>query len=308
MKSIKKLIMASLMLVLAFVGVVASTFAWFTMQNQVNVDQLEMSVSEAGNDLQISSDGILFDYRVSVSVPTGELVPVTLMDDDWSTAPILFNSLVLNPETSKYEYAPASPITSAEGSTGYFQFNLWFRSEEAITVKFNVTDFDAYLQANIGLDPQDAEIIKTLRIMFVEVDQDDSDAYVSHVIYEPWYDEESTYGNGDFFSSLNPYISGAFSDFVDGPVSDVYTLKAAHAGEYTALNLDSVAGVDAPTEPEVLPVADQTDLYINIATTEEGNVAGTKVVVYIWVEGWDGDTTNNAALSAIKAYLKFIGE
>ena len=41
MKNLKKLFVAAVMLVVALTAVVSSTYAWFTMQNEVDVDQME---------------------------------------------------------------------------------------------------------------------------------------------------------------------------------------------------------------------------------------------------------------------------
>lgn len=304
MKSIKKLIMASLMLVLAFVGVVASTFAWFTMQNQVDVDNIQLNVSEAGDDLQISTDGSAFSYNVGLTTPEGELIPVTFLQSDKS-----FQTLDLNENV--YEYVAASAIAGA-GTQGYLTFNLWFRSAEALDVKFNATAFEDALTSN-AVEPEDLEAIKTLRIMFVQLDE--LDAEVSRTIYEPFYiDGSSTYGTGNFFDASKTYVSDSFSSFLDAPetgdnTSEThYALKTAQvtANQYTANNLTS--GVAVPTNTEVLPLALQDDMFLNVATTVANNAAGTKVAVYIWIEGWDGNTTNDAAMSSITAYLMFIGE
>src|SRR5690554_3342201 len=56
MKSLRKLFLATLMLFVALFAVIASTFAWFTIQQNPQVDDFNVDIT-SGEGLQISLDG-----------------------------------------------------------------------------------------------------------------------------------------------------------------------------------------------------------------------------------------------------------
>ena len=111
MKNLKKLFVAAIMLVVALTAVVSSTYAWFTMQNQVDVNQIELNVGSAGKDLQISTTGVegTWGYEVTLGTIDGILTPVTY---DIKTGEVGFKQLALDEATNSYfVYEAATPFT-----------------------------------------------------------------------------------------------------------------------------------------------------------------------------------------------------
>ena len=77
MKNLRKLVIASFMLVIAFVAVVSSTYAWFTRGQEATVNNIEIGVTDASKSLLIGKENGVWSRSVTVK-PYGKLTPVTL--------------------------------------------------------------------------------------------------------------------------------------------------------------------------------------------------------------------------------------
>lgn len=77
MKNLRKLVIASFMLVIAFVAVVSSTYAWFTRGQEATVNNIEIGVVSAEKSLLIGKENNAWSKTVTVK-PYGKLTPVTL--------------------------------------------------------------------------------------------------------------------------------------------------------------------------------------------------------------------------------------
>lgn len=298
MKNSKKLIIATIMLVFAFVAVVSSTYAWFTMQQEAEVTNLELQAATAGSDLQISLTGVdgSYGYSVSLAETKAKLLPVTYDLKDTK-----FYQLAIDTadgvNKNKFKYVEASAIApgtaekdGTKNNEGYLSFDLYFKtaSTTALTLKLDTKA----LFAVGNEDPTD--ILGTLRIMFVPYTAEGAD-YSNAVIYEHLKDETSTFGTGDYFLDANKYI--AYNAFTH---TDYQFLNALSDGKYS-LN-DTFFSARKYTTNANYNVTEQ---YLTLGTID--NTAAKHFTVNIWLEGWDGDTTNKAALQKFITYLKFFG-
>lgn len=332
MKSLKKLITASLMLVIAFVGVVASTFAWFTMQNQVTVDDLQLEVGVAGRDLQISLDGTNFGYRVALAplpVDEGEtlgfkLKPVTYRND--SLGGWMFNTLALD-EEGVYEYDSTQSLlyngTTWDGTAGtssFFEFDAWFVSSAATISAPLVVRFDAYaFEGALSALTLDGQAFGALRVKFAVYDELE-DEFVDVIIYEPNYATASaydndtnligTFGTGSFYNDTKKFISNtAFAPFVQDTLStingeDHYVLEASVLDEkYEHTYFESAS---AARSADLTVTYGTTARFIDIVSLQSANASQVRIT--IWLEGWDGDATNEIATQNLAARLLFVGD
>ena len=92
MKNLKKLVIASFMLVIAFVAVVSSTYAWFTRGTDAKVNDITISVVDAQKSLLIGRENGVWSRNVTVD-PVGKMTPVTLVSGNSGTTVTRFDQL-----------------------------------------------------------------------------------------------------------------------------------------------------------------------------------------------------------------------
>ena len=311
MKSTKKLLMATLMLVVAFVAATSATFAWFTMRQEATVTDLQLQAATYGEDLQISLDGTEGSFEFNVTLPAlyGQLNPVTFDKTEEK-----FYTLEVDQTTYKFKQVETTANvydgTSGTPVNGFLEFDLWFRTTnpDVDTLNFDVTSVFT------TTDPDEAEVLDTLRVMFIPTPGASGYAAFADattLVFENQTEENSgTYGTGDYFVQANKFIAaGAFKydenayPFLDVEEGEYGFLKETN-GEFElnndAYQLDDTFVANSkytttliPAEGNVLKIADFS------------SAADLRVRVVIWIEGWDGDTTNNAALQYFVAGLKF---
>ncbi len=303
--------MATLMLVVAFVAATSATFAWFTMRQEATVSDLQLQAATYGEDLQISLSAT-GDFGFNVTLPAlyGQLKPVTF-DKTEET----FYTLEVDQETYKFKQVETTANvkngTSGTPVNGFLEFDLWFRTTntEVDTLNFDVTSVFT------TTDPAEAEVLDTLRVMFIPTAT--ASGYVDYVdattlVFENQTAANSgTYGTGDYFVQTNKFIAAEAFKYTVGnypfqpaaPASEYGFLKEDESGfvlDSGAYQLDDTFDTNskyttklAPGDANVLKIADFS------------SAADLRVRVVIWIEGWDGDTTNNAALQYFVAGLKF---
>lgn len=308
MKSAKKLLMATLMLVVAFVAATSATFAWFTVSQEAKVDDIELKAADAGTDLQISMDGSKFGYYVDLNEMYsfgGTLLPSTF---DKTTEK--FYTLAINEnDDNRYKYVNVNDknMAVAKGenapqNAAYVAFDLWFKTSNT---NINTVNLEVEKTTIKGKTENDTIVDKTVRVMFEVYN---GETVANRVIYEPNYNANGTYGVGSYFAQ-GAYI--AYNAFTGGtPFADLDEASqfAGHGNNF----LGTFPGEGQPftlaesfkTKAEYT-TAKQTTGKLEIASVN--TTTAVKVRVYIWIEGWDGDTTNNAAAQSFLAGFVFSG-
>ena len=98
MKNLKKLVIASFMLVIAFVAVVSSTYAWFTQGTEAKVNDITVGVVDANKAMLVSKDGTNWSKSIDLNY-TGQLTPSTVTAFDASTGTFTFKHLTIGEAT-----------------------------------------------------------------------------------------------------------------------------------------------------------------------------------------------------------------
>ena len=307
MKNLKKLFVAAVMLVVALTAVVSSTYAWFTMQNQVDVNQIELNVGSAGKDLQISTTGVegTWGYEVTLGTIDGILTPVTY---DIKTGEVGFKQLALDSTTNSYfVYKNATAFTAgttAPTGSAYLTYDLYFRSSQELSLKLDVDK--SIFAEKVELDPEDIKILGAIRLM-VTVGS-------TNYIWEPFTtivagQNSGTYGTGDYYNAANSWI--ALDAFLGDPGVATDDMLALNGSTY---ELKQAPGqffdgrIYTPATPATVSNPASGAAYHAITLGTLTADTPQKITITIWIEGWDGDANNDAALSAFTSYLMFKGE
>ena len=125
MKNLKKLVIASFMLVIAFVAVVSSTYAWFTSSSDAKVNDITIGVVDASKSLLISRDrGQTWGKNVSYNFQ-GKYTPVTLVTGT-NNNQINFYELDTDDNLNAY-YMGAVELLEDSEVEGYVKLDLYFQ-------------------------------------------------------------------------------------------------------------------------------------------------------------------------------------
>lgn len=314
MKSTRKLFLATMLLVLSLTAVVASTFAWFSIQTNPQIDTVRIEVT-SGQALRISLDADetgVGTYKTNWSVAefwtavlgqaTGEgFVLDTVTPEVVATAftPGAFNMIeyVLAGATDyaydHYIFVPAISTAAAEGTATYIEFDIWFEADTDLSVQLSAGTVNP-ADAGNNTDVLGANITR----LGFNVDAGD------YFIYDP-RPSSVDYGVGQaanqFFN--NAFLLGNFPEMLpayqddqdaDYP-ADIVVLVAD--GSHWQLPADNITARDA----HAMTLA--TELF----EIEPGIDGRQKVTVYIWLEGWDGDATDAAKGALIDVFMRFVG-
>lgn len=296
MKSFRKLILAGVMLVFALVAVVSSTYAWFTTQTEAEVKNIELGAAASGKDLQVSTDGTNWGYIVDLADLTGtaKLAPVTFSKTDKTFNKIVIDSTEANKNKFKYDTASALAPGASTGE-GYLVYDLYFKTSNSSVTEL-LFDTRSAITSTVGT----GEILKTLRVMFVVGDASDDFVDTTTLVYEPNYTEDSTYGTGEYFKQANNYI--AADAFTHPDLLPFGATPTAVAGVYS-LDTTFATTEKYTTKTTADVTVDGAASYLEVGGLTPNT--SVQVKVFVWLEGWDGDTTNSAASQSFTLGLKF---
>lgn len=332
-KKRKRKIFLSILMIL-FVGIIltASTYAWFTANQTVTVNQIDVSVA-AQNGLQISTDAeewktVITNEDITNTTTSasskyssnenmipfksnGQIVPVSTAGEIGASAGKLAffaGTLQNNASTDALELT-ASAVTETKGTSGQLvAFDLFFRVDQ---------DSQIYLTPNSNV-----------------VNADDTDKGLKNAARVAWLKE----GSGDLSQSLatwQGYKATATTNAVTDPSnnlliwepnSDTHTAAGTlNARLYGFDNTSATAlqyyGVKAAISTPVAVDSHDTNYFTSpvkglfTTTNTSGVPAGTKwfkltagvtkVRFYLWIEGQDVDCENAASGSSISYNMQF---
>lgn len=315
----KKLFLAILMILFTGVLLTTSTYAWFTANKTVTVEQIDVNVA-ATNGLQISVDGTTWKptitnddilgasakYNAAVNqIPAGNSAPVSTIGAI-NTADGFMNMYAGAIETAGTDYIlTAQQSKETNGTTGDFvAFDLFFST---------TTDTPIYLTnaSNVIYSTGPKGLENASRIAFVM--------------------SGNTSAGSDLATIQGLKATAGSEVILWEPNSDVHTAAAVKNAQDAygkgttegpgAAPLDYV-GVKAPiSSANNIPVNSTDGTYFGsispkiktpaagIGTTFEKAFdlkAGiTKVRVYMWIEGQDVDCENDASGGSISYNLQF---
>ena len=317
----KKLFLAILMILFTGVLLTTSTYAWFTANRTVTVENIDVTVA-AMNGLQISVDAINWKPTITnadiLGAKTGEYGGATnQIPAGENSAPVSTigaidgNTGFMNMYAGAIETADGQYIlttektTESNGEGGKFVvFDLFFSTTSATPIYLTNASNVLYSEGPSGLE-------NAARIAFVKqgnvaagagyaaAQALKADASVVPIIWEPNYDTHT-----------DAAVQNAFN---------TYGIKTTATG---ATELDYV-GVKAPIGAELkMPVNSNNETYFTavnpaIQTPSAGISKNsfqavfnlepgiTKYRIYMWIEGQDVDCENNASGGSISYNLQF---
>ncbi len=309
----RKLFILILMIVFTGVILTASTYAWFTANQTVTVEDIEVNVA-ASNGLQLSADAvtwkpfiskddIITGYAGATNQVPNTMVPVSTVGEangDTGFMNMYRGEIVTGQDGDNILTSTKSLETNTTSSGDFVAFDLFFQITEAKEI---------YLTSSSAVTSQDGKGIE-------------NSARVAFVI-------EGNGPNGTDATTLRGYHA-ASSVTLWEPNNNGHTAAAiAHANDVykktitdgstdTAMygvkdEFDSDANIKLDSQdPQhftlVTPALQSdkdgipTTAYLNCFRLEAGI---TKVRVYMWIEGQDVDCENDASGSDLTYSLQF---
>lgn len=303
---------AIILLLLIAILLIASTYAWFTSNQTVQVSSLNVNV-EAKNGLQISTDGTNWKsiianaditgahttYGSSVNQVPGTLEPVSSAGNVDTTTGFMNMYYGVVDSTTGTPLLTATKDTEAEGTTGRFiAFDLFFKVD---------VDTPVYMtpDSKVTANGADQGLKNAARVAFLDEGYlapgattaaiqalkgaTDSTAY----IWEPNYDVHTASAVQAAHDTYGITTTAA------GGTQIAYNGIKAPITTGVALNSTATASFSGVT-PRYSTVAANAS---NVAfVTLHSGV--TKIRTYMWVEGQDVDCENGASGTGITYDLK----
>ena len=320
--------------ILTLIGLSTSTYAWFTSNYTVSVQEIDVNVS-SGSGIQISTNAETWKSMITISdikehaysnavnqVPTSEneVNPVSTVKALYEAATTkssglhMFKGTIVSDETDGTNYLNSASETDGSNND-YVAFDLFLK----IDFKGAATK-QVYLTSNTGITggTTDTDIEYAGRMGFVVqgyAETTDSISTITNlkaastdnpakpiVIYEPNYDVHTANGlvNGRDVYGITRQASG------NAQPATMYGVKAAFeynpqvSGSGTALNSTDSNKFDLVT-PDIATTAGNASNTSFLSLP----VGITKMRVYMWVEGQDIDCENTASGGQIKFNLGF---
>lgn len=306
----RRILLALIMLIISGVSLTTATYAWFTANRQVTVDEIDVKASASGG-IQISADAETWSNEVDLTdlkadglldatnyIPT-TLKPVTTIGTNGKTGQFDFYYGELD------ESGNLVTLTSTnDAAKNYVSFDLYFYSATDQTIDFNE---GTKVFAQDAENPTSGTVVDkglkySVRVGFLVQGNDptatpatakglDDGTVADQYIWEPNANNHTTYAtNMSGASGVEEYMGGK-----------------AVATDATLNNSTYFETVTSTTHH--LYVSDEeADGVTPYPTTMKFNFkAGiTKVRVYIWLEGQDVDNEDTASLgSGVGVKLNF---
>lgn len=325
MKSTRKLLMATMLLVLSLTAVVASTFAWFSIQTNPQIEEVQIEVT-SGQGLRISLDATSnadgtyktnwsateFWTAVGLAANAIQLDTVTLdVDATPEFVPGVFNRFTYTSPTGSDPYGFYSYETAFSNKSyttpdpdavpTYIEFDVWFEADTDLEVLLSAGNV-----AGATADTNDGLAANITRIGF-NVDGG------SFYIYEPNPRATTGYGTGNaagqFFNAA--FLSGNFPELINevsGATGQILLIENTGTWELPADHLTAYTAADkfdGDTDLTAFPLFNISGYLVEGVPTPANR---QKVTVYIWLEGWDGDATDTAKGALIDVFMRFVGQ
>ncbi|QLY40086.1 hypothetical protein HF295_04100 [Hujiaoplasma nucleasis] len=306
MKALKtKVILSGIVLVFAFIATIGTTFAWFTVSQTATVDTMTLNVTSADsllimpltptetagdfvndnsgnpNDLQTAgnymtvievadlySDG----YQIGPSAATPwRISPASVVSNGYAA----YDAKNLT-YLSDFENRTLASATKNNADGQYLELRFWvlLQGDNGDTAALELIDTSS-IASNAGNSANQADIANAVRLV---VWGDNTDFGGSTV------GDAFVFGNGIDYSYT---FTGDFAGTSNNTLSDL----EATAGDLENLTNLNSSVIDHFELSSYTTTGNPTDLMII-----DANVP-TLVTVYIFVEGWDADATNNISLA-----------
>lgn len=321
-KNKRKILLSILMIIFTGIILTASTYAWFTANKTVKVDQIDVNVA-ASNGLQVSVDAITWKTVISnddikgasATYPgavnqlpntTNAMVPVSTAGDVTAATGFLnmYKGEINSDDLGNYTLA-AAKTTEVNGITGDFiAFDLFFQVTNVTPIYLTSSSNVQALNTSTGIEnagrvafvPQGTTANGTLPATIQALKAADNTGWK---LWEPNYDVHtaSAVANANSNYGIVTTTTGGTQLAYNGVKADI------PAASNIRLNSTDPTYFTAMT-PTISSVAAgiPTDAYANAFTLQPGI---TKMRVYMWVEGQDVDCENDASGGSLSYNLQF---
>lgn len=318
-KNRKKYFIALLMIMFTAVVLMTSTYAWFTANKTVTVEQIDVNVA-ASNGLQVSIDAINWKTVISNDdingagttytgatnqLPAGSIVPVSTVGEvDTTTGFMKMFQGEISSNTGGNYILTATQTTETHGTTSgsFIAFDLFFQTNQPETVYLTSNSNVQALNTSTGIE-------NSARVAFINEGNvaAGTDASVAQalkngttpIIWEPNYDVHTAAAvkNASDVYGITTTQTGGSKLAYNGVKADISSganvlLNSTDPTYFTAVN----PGIATPKTG--IP----TDAYQKAFDLSAGI---TKVRIYMWVEGQDVDCENNASGGSLSYNLQF---
>ena len=314
----KKKILLGLLMIL-FVGIVltASTYAWFTSNKTVTVEQIDINVA-AANGLQLSVDGSNWKpyiskaeilaanstYTAAVNQIPGTMVPVSTVGDVTASTGFMDmyrGEVVAGTTGANVLTATKSTETATTSSTGDFvAFDLFFKTTEANTIYLTNNSRVTAISSSKGIE-------NSARVAFIKEGTADAAAALSTIqgLKSPetpiiWEPNNNAHTGSAIAHARDVYGTTITSTQV---VGSYYGVKAAMDSS-EGIPLNSTGAKFQQVTPQIKTGTDgiSSGSYVQAFPLAAGV---TKVRIYMWIEGQDYDCEDNASGSDLSYNLQF---
>lgn len=287
MKAIqKKVLLSGLIVVFAFIVTIGSTFAWFTVGQSADVQEMNLTINSSESILILLDEG--YDpVEDATFLNTPQNYKSILTNADFvGVYDITDINIAMEPLTS----VNGTAITTRSGGTArfttdggdptllgqYVEFNVWLLSQsQTVSIAladFTVTADNAVTNKNIVVDALRMSLTSTAATNNVRIFGYDRDYGFEFLEGQVGY--SSTASENEIDSTVATTLTGLHGVY--------YTLGATEVGESTNTKLDA------------------SQLFILVANTP------TKVTIRIWIEGWDAQANNNLVAAIFDIAFNFI--
>ncbi len=314
----KKKILLGLLMIL-FVGIVltASTYAWFTSNKTVTVEQIDINVA-AANGLQLSVDGSNWKpyiskaeilaanstYTAAVNQIPGTMVPVSTVGDVNSTTGFMDmyrGEVVAGATGANVLTATKSTETATTSSSGDFvAFDLFFKTTEANTIYLTNNSSVAAISSSKGIE-------NSARVAFIKEGTAAASAALSTIqaLKSPetpiiWEPNNNAHTGSAIAHARDVYGQTITSTQV---IASYYGVKTTMDSSDN-IPLNSTGAKFQSVTPQIKTGTEgiSSSSYVQAFSLAAGV---TKVRVYMWIEGQDYDCEDNASGSDLSYNLQF---
>lgn len=295
----RRILLALIMLVISGITLTTATYAWFSINTRVTVEEIDVKATASGG-IQISHDAATWSNTVTVdnlkSVDTNyipdisegkQLSPVTTVGINGGNSNFDFYLGTLSEDGSKVTLESIE-----DASEKYVSFDLYFYSARPYTLKFGA---DTIVDVVTG--GTDAGLKQSMRVGFLVQGTDKTSTTstalaltggTEQTIWEPNSDKRSDYIRVNGLAEDNKTLAymGGKAEGDEVALNDSTTFETIAAGTH---NLITSAVGAYPT-----------------STIFDFEAGITKVRVYAWIEGQDIDNEDQVSLgSGVKLVLDF---
>ena len=286
----RRILLALIMLIISGISLTTATYAWFTANQKVTVEQVDVKATASGG-IQISADAANWSNEVSLEqlkavgtnkIPDTAAQPVSTIGVNGTTGQFDFFLGTLDDAGSQVNLA-----AEAEGNGNVVAFDLYFYTATAKTMRFDATTAVTAKNAE-----NDKNLKYSMRIGFLYQGNTPTSVAATAIalkngtsanqkIWEPYADVHTDYATNQLSANGVMPTMGA---------------KAATAPDtYVAMNNDTYFKSITATEGLVT-----TNNGVNYPTSVTWSLSPgiSKIKVYIWIEGQDIDCEDTASLGA----------